>query len=118
MGNIDDRQRFAEHLWDWEFLNSALPGKIRPMDIDGIIERNGHFLVLEGKALGKEISTGQRITLENLSEKPNISVLVLYGEPGKPEKMEMLGSNSSMISADESKVRSVVRNWIQYVQSS
>jgi hypothetical protein len=119
MGNIDDRESFAEHLWDWGFLNSALPGKIRPMDIDGIVERNGHFLVLEGKSLGASMSTGQRITLENLSEKPKVHVLILYGEPksSKPEKMRLLDHHSEPVSCDPEMVRKVVKSWVKHAES-
>jgi hypothetical protein len=69
MPNIRSRETVAERLWDWGFLNAALPGQIRPMDLDGIVEKNGQFLVLEGKPLGHDLPTGQKITLEKMAQK-------------------------------------------------
>jgi hypothetical protein len=42
--------------------------KIMPMDIDGIIERNNKFLVIEFKPSDKSISKGQHITLKYTNE--------------------------------------------------
>lgn len=53
--------------FDWDFLLPAFEGtKITPMDIDGVVERKGRFLMFETKAPGKEIPLGQKITLEQL----------------------------------------------------
>jgi len=34
---------------DWGFLDNSFSGKIRVSDIDGIVEVNGHLLILEWK---------------------------------------------------------------------
>jgi len=115
MGNIRDRNTFAERLWDWEFLNDALPGKIRPMDIDGIIERNGYFLILEGKPLNATIKTGQRITLKQLAKRERFSVLILYGEPGEPQKMKLLDYHGNAIECDKEDVKELVKKWVNRV---
>lgn len=115
MGNIRNRKTVAKRLWDWEFLNDVLPGKIRPMDIDGIIERNGHFLVLEGKPLGKRIKTGQRITLRQLSKRKNFSVLILYGEPGEPQEMKLLRYHEEAIKCSKEDVKELVGKWVKQV---
>jgi hypothetical protein len=113
MPNIRSRETVAERLWDWEFLNGALPGKIRPMDIDGIVEKNGHFLVLEGKPVGQNIPYGQRLTLERLAAQDETSVLILYGEPGDPEKMKLMGYHDEPVSTTKKRVRELVGRWVE-----
>lgn len=52
-------------LFDWDFLLPAFAGtKIQFMDFDGVVERNGKFLLIETKDEGVPIPTGQRITLQ------------------------------------------------------
>ena len=86
MDNIRDREKFAERLWDWGFLNECWGGKIRPSDIDGIVERNGYFLILEGKPANQEPNKGQQILLQMLTKKiETCTALILYGEPGDPK---------------------------------
>lgn len=118
MANLQSREKVAERLWDWEFLNSALPGAIRPMDIDGVVEINGNFLILEAKPLGKEIPTGQMIALQNASQKPDFHVLILYGEPSTPEKMRLLGHQSDPVNCSIEDVSGLVQRWAQYAKGN
>ena len=50
-------------LRDYRWLSDYLPGKVAPMDFDGVLERNGHFLILEFKPEGVRPRTGQARTL-------------------------------------------------------
>lgn len=50
-------------------------------DIDLIIERRGHFLVVENKRPGEAISRGQMIMLRSLNELPQFTVIIVRGEP-------------------------------------
>ena len=97
---IHSPHRFAEWLpagfdghFDWDFLKMAFTGtKIEPMDFDAVIERNGHFLVLETKEAGKSVPLGQAITLRTAWRKgftvihvegktaPEISGFAIYSE--------------------------------------
>jgi hypothetical protein len=70
-------------LFDWDFIIPAFaPTKIEPMDIDGVVERKGNFLIFETKHEGKDIPLGQKITLENLLKlgRGKITIFVLYGK--------------------------------------
>lgn len=58
-------------------------------DIDGFKERNGYFLFIEKKAIGAEISKGQVIALERLSELPKATVIVFWGSEFKPQRAEL-----------------------------
>jgi len=69
--------------FDWDFLEPAFMGsKIKPMDLDGIIERNGHFLCFETKKEGQHIGKGQSITLTALW-KIGFSIFVIAGKTPK-----------------------------------
>lgn len=84
MSNLRSRERYAERAWDWEPLNGCFGGtRIRVSDLDGIVERNGRFLVIEAKPINYRISGGQAMLFSRLAALPDLAfhVLVLYGEP-------------------------------------
>lgn len=74
------RNMFATHTDYAEFkgLISANPALI-PSNVDGILERNGHFLIMEWKRPGEKVSAGQRIMLQALASKPDFMVVIIYG---------------------------------------
>jgi hypothetical protein len=52
-------------LRDYTWINTRLPGTVGLMDIDGVLERKGHILMLETKPLHyKGLPLGQRLTLK------------------------------------------------------
>lgn len=67
-------------LPNWGIFNQCfVPTKIRITDIDGAVERKGHFLFFEVKQNTKAIPMGQRILFEKLTEVSNrITVILLY----------------------------------------
>lgn len=70
-----------EQTPDWGFLDSSFSNKIRVGDIDGIVEANGHLLILEWKGFIGEVPTGQRIMFEKITAINNIIVFVVSGDP-------------------------------------
>jgi hypothetical protein len=87
MFNIRNRERVAEQLWDWGWLNPAFhPTRARASDIDGVVEQDRHILILEGKPAEYlwTPESAQFRTLKTLSGKPGMCVLVLYGDPAGP----------------------------------
>jgi len=85
---IRDKKKFAETapagfdgIFDWDFLKPAWPkANMAPMDIDGVIERRGKFLMFETKSPGVSIPRGQVITLEALVKTGYVTVFVLWGK--------------------------------------
>ena len=65
---------------DWGFLDSAFSGKIRVTDIDGAVEANGCLLILEWKGVGVPLLDGQRIMVEKITKKNQITVFVINGD--------------------------------------
>lgn len=48
------------------WVGDALPGRVAPMDVDFMLEKNGNVLVIEFKPKGVPLPLGQRLTLKNL----------------------------------------------------
>jgi len=66
-------------VFNWDFI--TFRGNIKPMDIDAIVERRGHFLVFETKRLDNtEIPRGQKITLSRLHDSMKVTIIVLHGK--------------------------------------
>ena len=79
---IRDKDAFMRGLWDWKVLDGCFGDThIRPMDVDGLIERRRHFLFLEAKPAGGTLTKGQEITLTELSLQPRTCCVVFYGDP-------------------------------------
>lgn len=99
---VDARAMAAQRKWnceksgcgfhwldpDFTAIARMLPesmGRCRPSDLDAIVERNGHFLVVEFKSKlwrperDGRIGVGQRIMLERMSQIPNWTVYVVHG---------------------------------------
>lgn len=76
---------YREQLWDWTPFNDCFGDSgIRISDIDGMVERNGLFLMLDGKNVGPDggcfISAGQRRMYEQFAYKGG-HVIVFWGHP-------------------------------------
>jgi hypothetical protein len=64
-------------LRDYRWLNEELPGRIAPMDLDFILEKNERFLIQEYKPKGAPLTMGQRLTLRALVRKAGADVWVV-----------------------------------------
>jgi hypothetical protein len=69
-----------EQTPDWGFLDNSFSGKIRVSDIDGVVEANGHLLILEWKGNGVPATTGQEIMFKNITKINNIIVFLINGD--------------------------------------
>lgn len=68
-------------LWNWKPLNGCFERNITIPDIDGFVEVNCHFLVLEGKTVGCKMPEGQKTALKRLSKLPEFTVIIFKGNP-------------------------------------
>ena len=75
------RNMFATHT-DYAEFKGLIPTNpyLVPSNVDGILERNGQFLILEWKRPGEKVSDGQRIMLQALASKPDFIVLIIRGD--------------------------------------
>ena len=84
---IRDRERFEASVRSFQWLGSAMTGAT---DLDCVMERYGHFLVLEGKTWherGLQVPLGQHIALLALSHMVQFTVFLVgevdnYNAPG------------------------------------
>ena len=107
---------YVSQLWDWGFLDSCFGGtKIRVSDLDGIVERNGYFLIIEAKSSGARIPTGQKIMFDKFAAMPKCAVLVVWGEPNKPEMMQLWGEPQREATIRD--VQDVVTGWFERANS-
>lgn len=67
-------------VFDWDFLKGAFGPVIMPMDLDGVVERKGRFLVFETKEPGRPIPRGQEISLNALRATGIFTIFVVYGK--------------------------------------
>lgn len=78
--------------WDWSHLYGCFADKVRPMDIDAIVEKNGRFLAIETKPRGLDVlPSGQIRALQELAKLPEFTVVILRGDPDEVDEMEVLG---------------------------
>lgn len=111
--NLRSRDAYRDRAWDWGFLNDCFgSSNIRLSDVDGIVERHSYFLVIEAKPSRGAIGVGQRLLLDALSQVSRFTVLVLYGEPNKPEAMQHWPGPATW--ADEATIRAFVSEWYRF----
>ncbi len=115
--NLRSRDAYRDAAWDWSVLNGCFGNGIKPSDIDGMVERHGHFLFLEAKPVGGSMSGGQRIALQGLSLKPLVSVVVFCGDhstlPPLVTEITIIASGRphSIGDAGLGLLRALVRHW-------
>lgn len=110
---IRNKDTFMQNLWDWGFLDDCFGGtRIRITDVDGLVERKGHFLLIETKSPGKDIPRGQQILFDAIAKQPNWHILVIWGLPNVPTMAQIWGCKQ--IPADEMRIREIVRRWYEY----
>lgn len=116
---IRNKQNYLDSIWDWSILNGCFKGKIAPTDIDGLVERNGRFLLLETKSPGVPINTGQQRTHDALLATGVFTVMVIWGNAGQPEKLRVSIQHNGKVAvqemeADTDVLRDVVRRWFLF----
>jgi hypothetical protein len=83
-----DRGCYYAQLPCWDDIIDCFPRRIRPTDVDGLVEINGHFLFLEEKRAGVSPDEGQRRALLGLSRTPGFTVV--FFRPGARSELEVL----------------------------
>lgn len=76
-------------VFDWAWTQGCFgPGKITPMDFDGVVERKGNFIVFETKDAGVPIPKGQEITLQSAHALGVFTIMLIHGK-GSPEAAQI-----------------------------
>jgi hypothetical protein len=123
--SINDRDAFLEAAWDWGILDGCFGGKISPSDIDGHVERNGHFLYLEAKGATAVLKRGQEIAIQNRVRDGISTYVVVFGGRGKPERLWVYypapssgGNPRRTEPATLEDFRDVCTRWYQYAEGT
>ncbi len=105
--NIDT---FVHTLWDWACLDGCFgQTRIKPTDVDGLIERRGKFLLIEAKSPGVTIPTGQSIMFDSLLKTGVFTIIVVWGQSNNPERLQIWGNRP--ITANLEIFREKVTQW-------
>lgn len=118
---IHNWDEYKSNLWDWGILRGCFGDtKIEPTDIDGFVERNGKFLVIETKAPGVEIKTGQMITFKRLIETGRFTVMIVWGEADSPQQIKLITSKATREYPDASleTMKTLVSKWFAWANQS
>lgn len=114
---INNPDKYLAGIWDWAILDGCFgETRIKPTDIDGMVERNGNFLFLETKAPGVPLPQGQEISFKRLAEHPDTVVMVVWGEQNKPMQLKVYSRkhpDGKTIDADSDTFRRFVRIWYE-----
>lgn len=115
---INSMEAFIAGLWDWSCLDGCFgQTRIRPTDVDGLIECNRHFLFLEAKPPNGHLTQGQHIALTNLSRQPNTTCIVIYGDPTTTNinriVMIINGTETFIEEPSLTTLRAIVASWYQ-----
>ncbi len=116
---IHDAAAFVAGIWDWSILAGCFGSGIEPTDLDGFVERRGHFLVLETKRPGVAIPLGQRRTFEALRQTGLFTVLVVWGETNRPQTARLYTPRgiSGEFPCDLELLRQIAAAWYAQVDS-
>lgn len=83
LGNIRNVEDYVAKLWSFGIFDGCfLPTRRSPSDIDGIVDADGHLLVLEGKHVGDGgLDRGQAKLFRSLRFPKSIASLIWWGDP-------------------------------------
>lgn len=114
---IRDLEKYVARLWDWGFLDDCWGRtKIRVSDLDGIVERRDHFLVLEAKGIGVNLTTGQRLMFEAMVRTGHFVVLVMWGAVNKPLQAKVFAPEGIKMydNANRELIRNIAKCWFSW----
>jgi hypothetical protein len=73
-----------EETWpNWAMLDGCFGGRISAMDIDGLVERHGVFLMMEQKTEDAQIKTAQDLVFRAFARLHPKNVVLAFGTNGR-----------------------------------
>ena len=124
--NCDAQGCFRQQgVADIEQFDDCFGGKICFTDIDGIVERNGFFLLAEWKEGSTKLPIGQQILFEQLTKQSErFIVVVIHGhlsqEKGsQPETLTVFykGREQAPIDTSHAGLRIFFKRWYQWADN-
>jgi hypothetical protein len=124
--NLRSADGFRNSFWDWTPFNPCFitakgqATNIKISDIDGSVERNGHFLIIETKRPNEEMKLGQKRYLRASVRRAD-TVILLVGNPNDPEFMWLARPNSDPKRIEPCGINDVcryVRGWFLWADAN
>lgn len=85
---IRDKEKWSSSAWDWSVLKPCFEGtRISVGDVDGMVECNGHILIIEAKGEGVPIPRGQEIMHSTFADRLGQTVIVVWGPTNDTKQM-------------------------------
>lgn len=122
---IRDMDKFVSSLPDWAILDGCFGNtRIRPTDVDGMVERKGRCLFLEHKGRDASLTDGQAIAFVTLAKQGN-TVITYWAEGMDVSKIRVddlrYSGGLHMYESPEAtleKLRSLVSRWFAAADAS
>ena len=124
---IRDPNAYLRRILDFSLYDDVFSHGIGFTDIDGAVERNGIFLILEDKSLDATIPQGQLVFYKQLHRLGQGKILIIfqYGRTtDKPEYIRVIFTNrfgspelSRLIPCNLDLLREVIRQWYNAADS-
>ena len=107
---IRSEAAYMRNLWNWQCLDGCMGERKQCVsDVDGIVERNGQFLVIETKSTGVEVPMGQSIMFSSFTRLPEFRVLIVWGKPGHVTHMQRWGGSKREATNED--MENAVKEW-------
>lgn len=111
---IDDPNK----LWDFTPLNGCFGRTgIKVSDIDGIVERKGHLLVIETKRPGERMEKGQRLLFAEIVRQGHMVIVVTGRSMEDYDTVELLDAKGDR-HVDTRSVIEIVATWFVEADST
>lgn len=111
-----------KNLLKFDVFAGCFPRDINFTDLDGIVELNGNYLVLEWKNSPCTLPTGQRIMFQRMTSTGIISALIVAGNAELMEPTHMqpwwMGKPGKWVACDIHSLRDRICNWVEMITHS
>lgn len=121
---IRNMDNYVAALWDWSVFDGCFgKSRIRVSDLDGIVEKNGRFLVIEAKSHGATVPLGQKRMFDAMANTGFFTVLILFGETNAPHSMQVTTRHNGRVVSVEQRasiedVRAMVTRWYRFASAN
>jgi hypothetical protein len=114
--NLRNPKDWRNSFWDWTFYNECFaPTRIRLTDIDGFVERQGNFLILETKRPGAILPEGQRIMFKRMAKTGLFTIFIIWGPTNIPQEIIQITQSiwTSPKKCNTAILKRMIREWFE-----
>lgn len=108
-------------LWDWACLDGCFgEAKIKPKQIDGLVERNSRFLLLETFSPEIKLPYREDVIFRRLIQTGLFTVIIVWGENNNANKIELRTSREikHYENANNNTLWNIVTQWFEFANKN